>query len=371
MAESHVPIKYRKRRVRRRTSTVGRAGRRKIPTAVIFVCVFVICCIVGTVMLGNYLLDKVEEPPETTEPTTTSGTSSSHQTSGLSNISSADGNVRAGCLDISDTSNLEIIRERVDFIYESGYDSILIPVSDGSGELYFLSDVAVALSRMSSDADLPTMSDILRVINESAESYGITPKVTIYYVITSGGISDAVLYEAAVLYDTAVITECTSLGADEVLLSGIEVNGSGEDDISAFTSFIEKVKEADSDITLGAAFGLEIYQSTDYAALLESISSCVSFLAVDISSLDMTYTDTDEIVYTTDEDGSIIESTETVRMSSLYSELSEAAESIKGSISLYGLSFLLYGDDTYILSESIDAIYSAGAYSFYVITPTQ
>ncbi|MCD8311570.1 MAG: hypothetical protein LUD43_03585 [Firmicutes bacterium] len=377
MANDHVPIKYRRRRIKRRKSTVGRAGKRQIPTAVIFVCAFVVLCIVGTVALGNYLLGKVEEGGDTDASSSTSTTSSTRYTSGISSIAAAEGNVRSGCLDISDTSDLEVIRERVDFLFECGYNAVTIPVSKYDGTLYYMSDAAVALSRMSEDENLASLSDILDVIDASAEYYGIDADITVYYTATWCGISDSVLREAAILYDTAVITECDAAGVDEVLISYFEVTAD-ESGIDELISFTDKIKESAPDINLGLSFLIDIYSDTNYATLLEAAASCVSFLTVDISSIDLTYVSTYGKVYTENEDSTEISEDESTaeetaviaRDSSIYSDLSEAAEAIKGSVSLYGLRFLLYGEDTYVLSESINAIYSAGAYNFYVITPT-
>lgn len=377
MANDHVPIKYKRRRIKRRKSTVGRAGKRQVPTAVIFVCAFVVLCIVGTVALGNYLLGKVEEGGSTDASSSTSNTSSTRYTSGISSIAAAEGNVRSGCLDISDTSDLGVIRERVDFLFECGYNAVTIPVSKYDGTLYYLSDAAVALSRMSEDENLASLSDILGVIDASAEYYGIDAGVTVYYTATWCGISDSVLREAAILYDTAVITECDAAGVDEVLISYFEVTAD-ESGIDELISFTDKIKESAPDINLGLSFLIDIYSDTSYATLLEAAASSVSFLTVDISSIDLTYVSTYGKIYTEDEESSEVtddessaEETAVVsRDSSIYSDLSEAAEAIKGSVSLYGLRFLLYGEDTYVLSESINAIYSAGAYNFYVITPT-
>ncbi|MCD7788638.1 MAG: hypothetical protein LUH59_06915 [Firmicutes bacterium] len=377
MANDHVPIKYRRRRIKRRKSTVGRAGKRQIPTAVIFVCAFVVLCIVGTVALGNYLLGKVEDGGDTDASSSTSTTSSTRYTSGISSIAAAEGNVRSGCLDISDTSDLAVIRERVDFLFECGYNAVTIPVSKYDGTLYYMSDAAVALSRMSEDENLASLSDILDVIDASAEYYGIDADITVYYTATWCGISDSVLREAAILYDTAVIAECDAAGVDEVLISYFEVTAD-ESGIDELISFTDKIKESAPDINLGLSFLIDIYSDTNYATLLEAAASCVSFLTVDISSIDLTYVSTYGKVYTENEDSSEIAEDESTaeetaviaRDSSIYSDLSEAAEAIKGSVSLYGLRFLLYGEDTYVLSESINAIYSAGAYNFYVITPT-
>ncbi|MCD8056339.1 MAG: hypothetical protein LUE25_06500 [Clostridiales bacterium] len=377
MANDHVPIKYRRRRIKRRKSTVGRAGKRQIPTAVIFVCAFVVFCIVGTVALGNYLLGKVDEGGVTDASSSTSTTSSTRYTSGISSIAAAEGNVRSGCLDISDTSDLAVIRERVDFLFECGYNAVTIPVSKYDGTLYYMSDAAVALSRMSEDENLASLSDILDVIDASAEYYGIDADITVYYTATWCGISDSVLREAAILYDTAVIAECDAAGVDEVLISYFEVTAD-ESGIDELMSFTNKIKESAPDINLGLSFLIDIYSDTNYATLLEAAASCVSFLTVDISSIDLTYVSTYGKVYTENEDSSEIAEDESTaeetaviaRDSSIYSDLSEAAEAIKGSVSLYGLRFLLYGEDTYVLSESINAIYSAGAYNFYVITPT-
>lgn len=360
------PVHFRRSKIPRRKNS----KKAKINTAVLIVLIFVIVCIVGTVMLGNYLKNRADDtsiPKETLPPETDADTTRTSE--GLSTIEPAEGSVRSGCLDIKGVTDAAELDEKIRYIFASGYDSITVPIAD-DGSLLYYSPAAIALSHMQKDSLLPSLTDIISRIKKIAEEYRINPTVTAFYTLTSPNIDDPVLMEAAFLFDTAIVAEAHSLGADEILVSGFSLAEKPTEATNAVISFVEKLRATAKDIRIGLALPAETYMADNTAHHLETISSAVEYLAVETSELDWSHTVTEDTVYNTDENGDVIESVETVHLSSIYETLTGIAESIKGSTSLYGLRFLLNGDDPYTLVLAIDALALKNAHDFYVVTPT-
>ena len=360
------PVKFQRRRVPRRHSKyVGI----KPNTTVLFVVIFIIACIIGSVMLGNHLKEKAEQNRPSILDTATQKTDETTKTSsGVSSIGHADGHIRSGCLDISYGTDTESLTKRLHNLFASGFDSVTLPIAANDGALLYYSPVAVTLSYMSADADLPSLTDIVKLIKTVGSEYGINPTVTAYYRLTTPETDDAVLREAAYLFDTAIISEAYTLGADEVLVSGFKKDLHTDERRDAILLFTEKLRISAPSIKVGFAFAPEVYCTDETASNLEKIASEVSFLAVDTSELDWSCSVTEETVYTTDENGDTTEIVETVILSNIYSQIDEITSAAKGSIPLYGLRFVLEGENTVTLREAIDVLYSKGALDFYVMT---
>ena len=219
---------------------------------------------------------------------------------------------------------------------------------------------------MQADAALPDLSKIINTIRSVGKEYGISPTVTAYYKLTTPETDDPVLTEVAFLFDTAIVAEAYTLGADEVLVSGFSL--SDATDCDNVTAFIDKAKLSAPKIKLGLAFAPEVYADDASASYLEKIAAGTSFFAVNTDSLDWSYSVIEETFSSTDENGDTVFTTENVVYSVIYDELVNTAVSIKGSISLYGLRFLLNGDNAYSLAMAAEALSSKGAYDYYVIT---
>lgn len=356
------PVNFKRNRIPRR----HRKFKIKPNSAVLFVSVFVIIVIVATVMLGNHLkelADQIAPPDNTGEDTTDADTTL--KSDGVSSIISADGNIRSGCLDISEYSSDEELARQIKNIYAAGFDSVTVPISN-NGSLCYYSPAAITLSYMTEDAELPKLQSIIEMIRSIGNDYGITPKVTAYYRLTSPNTTDPVLSEASFLFDTAIVAEAYTLGADEVLVSGFSLGGAA--DCETVISFIEKTKVSAPKIKLGLAFAPDVYATDTLSSYLETIAANTSFLAVSTDNFDWSYSVSEDTVVSTDENGETVTTTETVVYSVIYDQLTEAATSIKGSISLYGLRFLLNGDVAYSLCQATEALYSKGAFDFYVIS---
>ncbi len=359
------PVKFQRRRVpRRHNKYVGI----KPNTTVLFVVIFIVACIIGSVILGNHLKRKAEENrPSILDTATQKDDETTKTSSGVSSIAPADGHIRSGCLDISHESDKDALTKSLHNLFSSGFDSVTLPIAKDGALLYY-SPAAVALSYMSADADLPSLTETVELIKSVGAAYGINPTVTAYYKLTSPETEDPVLKEASYLFDTAIISEAYTLGADEVLVAGFKKDLHTDERRDAILLFVEKLKSSAPDIKIGFAFAPEVYCTDTTAANLEKIASETDFLAVDTSELDWTYSVTDEPVYTTDENGDRIETTETVVLSSIYGQIEGITSAAKGSISLYGLRFVLNGTYTYTLTEAIDALYSKGALDYYVMS---
>lgn len=359
------PIKFKRRRIPRRHSKY--IVKLTPNTTVLFIVVFIIACIIGTVILGNHLKQKAEENrPSILDTVTNSEEETTKTSSGVSSIGKADGHIRSGCLDISYTTSKEKLEVQLRNMFASGFDSVTLPIEKDGSLLYYF-PAAVTLSYMSENENLPSLTETIETIKSIGAEYGINPTVTAYYVLTSSKPEDPVLKEVAYLFDTAIIAEAYTLGADEVLVSGFENDFNAEE----ILAFAEKLKSASSGIKIGFAFAPEVYLTDENASTLEKISAEISFLAIDTFGFDWTYSVTNEPVYSTDEDGEAEETTETVILSQIYGQIEEFLSYAKGNISLYGLRFVLDGTHTYTLSEAIDVLYSKGAFDFYVAATSE
>lgn len=361
------PVHFRRSKVPRRKN----AKRAKINTAVTIVVLFAILCTVGTVILGNHLkrrADEVESHESVSVTETKSDTTWISE--GLSSIEPAEGSICSGCLDISGISKAEELEDEIRFIFASGFDSVTIPISE-NGSLLYYSPAAITLSYMQSDSELPNLDDIVNLIRSVGSEYKLDPTITAYYKLTSVSTEDPVLTEAAFLFDTAIASEAYSLGVDEVLVSGFTLKDSADDEYAGIDYFIQKLGTSSPEIKLGIAFPAETYKSDATAQYLEAIFENVDFLAVDVSDIDWSHSVSEETVYSTDENGRSTSHTEKVHISSVYDSISDIADAIRGSTSLYGLRFIFPGDDAYNLSEAINALSAQNAYDFYVVTPLQ
>lgn len=362
-------VKFPKRRVPRRHSKYI-AGT-KLNTTVLFIVIFVIVCIVGTVALGNYLKEKAEENrPSILDTVTKSEEETTKTSSGVSSIDRADGHIRSGCLDISYNSDTQVLEKELRNLFASGFDSVTLPIEKNGSLLYYF-PAASALSYISPDTELPSLTKTVELIKSIGAEYGIEPTVTAYYKLSSPDTEDPVLTEASYLFDTAIISEAYSLGADEVLVSGFKTELDSAEGLNEVLTFIEKLKSSSPQIKIGFAFSPETYFADQTAQALEKISSEISFLAIDTLSLDWTYSVTNDSVFTTDEDGNKFEASETVILSQIYGQIEKILSDAKGSISLYGLRFVLDGTQTYTLSEAIDALFSKGVLDFYVASTSE
>ncbi len=358
------PVNFKRRHVPRRHSKY--TPKPKLNATVLFLTLFILAVIVGTVMLGNHLKSKVDEGKESSDTNVETKTEQSTPASGgISMIEPAEGNVRAGCLDISAITNEEDLIRRITDILASGYDAVTIPITKDNSLLYY-SPAAAALSQLPADTNLPDLANVIKTVRETGENYGLTPTVTVYYKLTSTEITDPVLAEAAFLFDNAIVAEAHNLGADEVLISGFSLATS--DDCDSILYFIEKLKTSAPAIKPGLSFTPDVYSVDVTAAYLEKLSAVTSFFAVDTSRLDWSYTVTEESVILTDENGDEIESTESVVFTAIYNDIINIATEIKGSISLYGLRFIINGENTYLLSEATEALYFKGAYDYYIVS---
>ncbi len=367
MAQYHAPIQYKHRKTKRR---YGRK-RLHINLTVAFVVMFVVAVTVGTICLGNHLKHKVAAIGTGDDFDTGGDTIGTGEAGGQSASDAAQkhDDVRSGCFLLVKGETDEMIKQRALRLFDSGYDSVTIPLADSAHSLLYASDAAVALSRQPENTGLPDLSRVIIDIREAGAERGLSPSVNVYYDLTYSDQTDPVLSEATLLYETAVAAEAFSLGADEVLLTGFPVSGNTIPDPDAILSVIDRMKSSSPDIKLIAAFPYEVFANVDMSAPLDMLSRAAGRLAVDTTGLDWSYTERTETDYdAADENGEPVKTDRVVRESNIYGELDRACASIKSSVSLYSLGFVILSDEPYNQAEAIDALFKNGIYSFYAVS---
>ncbi len=358
----HAPIQYKHNRKKRRY------GKKKlrINFTVLFVVLFIIGCFVGAVFLGNYLKDKVGEPhsgPASLPETNGEKPDGSHPS--VSDAAQKRKSHRSGCFFPYAGADAYKLAGK---LFDSGYDSVTIPLKDDTGALLYYSASAVALSRLPEDAQLPSLGDTISAIRAAGRVRGIEPLITVYYDMAYHTQTDPVIGEAALLYETAVISEAYSLGADGVLLTGLPTEGGRITDPDGILAVIDKLRASSPDIALTLAFPYEVYADRAMSQTLDTLVLAAGALAVDTTPLDWSYSETEEEFTYTNDQGEPETGTETVRQSSIYSSLDSAAAAIKSSTALYSLGFVIRGNVPYNEVEAVDALYHNGTYAYFVIS---
>ena len=361
----HAPIQYKRNRKKRRYGK----KKLKINLTVLVIVVFVIACIVGTVMLGNYLRGKIDPDSSGDLPGGTTGHTPGGNGDGASVSDAAQSHnaKRSGCYTITSKDSDTLLKNAAR-IFDSGYDSVTVPLTDDDGVLLYDSAAAKALSRQPEVTGLPDLGDIFTAIRNEGDARGLSPTLTVYYNMTYGDTSDAVISEATMLYETAVIAEAYSLGADEVLITGIPVFSDGGSDPDSVLSVIERLRTSAPKIKITLALPYEIFKDRSMSQTLDALADAADALAVDTRTLDWSYREELETFVYTDENGEEVTSTELVRHIAIFDELDRAAAEIRSSASLYSLSYIIYGDVMLLEKEAVDALIKNGVYSYYVVS---
>ncbi len=362
----HAPIQYKHSgRSRRHYNRYGRKKLR-INLTVLFVVLFIIGCFVGAVVLGNYLKDKVGGAgagDDTFFDTNDKADTGPHPS--VSDAAQSHASHRSGCFFPYASEDIYALAGR---IFDSGYDSVTIPLKDSSGTLLYYSSAAETLSRLPEGVELADLRDTMSAVRAAGRARGMEPQITLYFDMTYSASSDPVISEATLLYETAVIAEAFSLGADNVLITGLPTDGGRITDADGIFAIIEKLRSSAPDIKLTLAFPPETFADRSMSQTLDALAKEAGALAVDTLGLDWSYSETEEEYTYTDEQGQQATGVGTVRHSSIYSALDDAASSIKSSVSLYSLGFVIRGDVTYNESEAVDALSRNGAYGYFVIS---
>ncbi len=362
----HAPIQYKHSgKSRRRYNRYGRKKLR-INLTVLFVVLFIIGCFVGAVILGNYLKDKVGGAggvDETFFDTNDNAGAGPHPS--VSDAAQSHASHRSGCFFPYASEDIYALSGR---IFDSGYDAVTIPLKDAAGTLLYYSSAAETLSRLPEGVELADLRDTMSAVRAAGRARGMEPQITLYFDMTYSASSDPVISEATLLYETAVIAEAFSLGADNVLITGLPTDGGRITDADGIMAVIEKLRSSAPDIKLTLAFPPETFSDRSMSQTLDALAKAAGALAVDTLGLDWSYSETEEEYTYTDEQGQQATGIGTVRQSSIYSALDAAASSIKSSVSLYSLSFVIRGNVTYNESEAVDALSRNGAYGYFVIS---
>lgn len=351
----HAPIQFKHYKSKRRY------GKRKIKInlTVVGIIIFAVACVVGTVCLGNYLRGKVDAG-DGVGYSGSIGSGSGNDAVGpnVGDAAQTHESMRSGCFDLATGS--------ADRLFDAGYDAVTVPLTDEDGVLLYDSDAAKALSRQPAETELPKLGEKLSEIRAAASARGIKAKITVYYDMKYSQNADPVISEATLLYETAVIAEAYSLGADEALITGIPV----EKDAASALEIIDKLRASAPGIRLRLALPYEIFGNAAMSQTLDAVADAAGALAVDTRSLDWSYSETSSSPGTDPgaETGTPATPERSERHSNIFDELDRAASSIRSSVSLYSLGFVLLGDNMYLESEAVDALIKNGIYSYYTVT---
>jgi|LSQX01.3.fsa_nt_gb hypothetical protein len=330
-------------------------------------------------MLGNYLKEKADSVSGTNYFSGDTTADTEREGNSLSDIARGAPNLRSGCLDIGYIINAgstpDIIDAEMERLFASGYNSITVTLLTSDGTLNYLSDAAIKLSRISATDNLPKLEDIITLTDRIGKRYCKNPKVTAVFYLTSYYIDDPILAEATLSMEMALITEACMLGVDEVLLIGIPSSNGVIDDEAALLEFLDKLDGLCGSLHIGVALPASVYANNDMSKTLASVAKLTGFMAVDTEDIMWTQpidekqeassngTKTNPVTADADKSGNVTLQT------SIYDLIYTSASSIKGSISLYGLRYLISGTSLDEQNDAIDALFACGVYGYHVITP--
>lgn len=331
-------------------------------------------------MLGNYLKKKADSVAGTDYFSGDTTADIEQEGNGLSDIARGAPNLRSGCLDIGYIIDAgctsDIIDAEMERLFAYGYNSVTVTLLKSDGTLNYLSDAAIKLSRISATDNLPKLEDIIASAERIGKRYCNSPKVTAVFYLTSYYINDPILAEATLSMEMALITEACVLGADEVLLIGIPSSGGVIDDEAGLLDFLEKLDGLCGSLHIGVALPASVYANKDMSKTLASVAKLTGFMAVDTQDIMWTQPEDDEKQQANDSETE----TDTVPtdadrsdkaspQKSIYDLICTSASSIKGSISLYGLRYLISGTSLDEHNDAIDALITCEVYGYHVITP--
>lgn len=331
-------------------------------------------------MLGNYLKKKADSVAGTDYFSGDTTADTEREGNGLSDIARGAPDLRSGCLDIGyiiDTGcTIDIIDAEMERLFASGYNSVTVTLLKSDGTLNYLSDAAIKLSRISATDNLPKLEDIISSAERIGKRYSKNPKVTAVFYLTSYYIDDPILAEATLSMEMALITEACVLGVDEVLLIGIPCTGGVIDDEAGLLDFLEKLDGLCGSLHIGIALPASVYANNNMSKTLASVAKLTGFMAVDTQDIMWTRpkddekqeaegseTETDSAANDADTGGNSTPQT------SIYDSIYSSASSIKGSITLYGLRYLISGTSLDEQNDAIDALIACGVYGYHIITP--
>ncbi len=150
--------------------------------------------------------------------------------------------------------------------------SVCIRHEDGNLDYFFEAGEAVPIYPMNTEIKFSRLC-------ADADSAGV--KVCAYMYITSFSSENKYIRDTLKSYETALIAEAASAGADDILLLGLDIT---EDNLAEAEDFIARAANAANGTPLGVAVGEDILRSSENGGYIGArIKSACDYLALDLT----------------------------------------------------------------------------------------
>ncbi len=305
----------RRRRLRRYSRyNVGekKAGRRKIILRVLFVILCIAVLTAFSIMLGNRLKTRSTELESIIDDMNNQSETDTYADETLPEPQPATDTVKVmgEWIDILHGTP-DDMRSDIKELSGSGFDSVVIDITDEGGSLVYTSDALLGLVGAAPDgggtasweteeltdetgddrSQRSDAGDVLKNIEtviSAAHNNGVT--VTAKYTASAQTLdkTDGGAFHRTVI--TAVAKEISSLGADELMIDGLIVGTDlSTETVEAASSFIYSIQSQTEDLRVGMCMSSDVYLVSKNMSKIKTLSEYADFLSIKITSAGKTY----------------------------------------------------------------------------------
>ena len=304
-----------------------KAKKFKFPKRLVFVLIFALVVIGLTLLLGNYLKQRLDNAPIDTSEVPTVDTTGENETSETTPEAPHDEallDVSAGMLDLTGCADTAEMQTRVTALKTAGYNAFSFIVTDGDGRLTYASPAAQELSRLPGKETLVSLEMLT-----AAVSYG--KQIGLRACAVFEGIPDQVQT------DCVIVAELSGAGFDELLIRGFEsyetIDNAAVDTI---LTYVRRLRES-AQMDMGVCLSQAIYTAAYHAPYIEKLFREAEFLAIDLTAADA-------------------------------ASAASAADGLQGSFTAYLLRAVLDGSDAEKSAAVQTALGEAGVHSILYIS---
>lgn len=261
------------RHYRRQNS--GSERVKKIMFRILFVLIAAAVITFGTILLGNYLQNKVAEAENALESTPENNDPDSEDDPYGENGNHYDSpTVFGATVILSDYASEDEVVLAVNELSPS-YDTVIIPVTTDDGVLLYQSPALCELTRMPAPEDDPDY----RLFSAAASAVK-AKKLRLCVMLTPNSAFSSLKNSA--LIDGSLISELAQNGADEILITlPDDVDKISSRDAEMLSDYIVECRDiSDNACPIGVLLSSESYLDTDSAKRIQEIASAVSFLSI-------------------------------------------------------------------------------------------
>lgn len=292
---------------------------------ILFVLIAAAVITFGTILLGNYLQYKVDEAEKLLDKTAETDDDSAQSEEVFESGDNYDSpTVFGAAIDLGDYEGESDIIVAINTLAQS-YDTVLMPITDADGMLFYNSPALSELVRM------PSAEDDANFRLFSSAAAAVKAKNMRLCIIYTPNNSVSTLDDAA-LTDGTLIAELALYGADEVLITlPDDIGEISTDSAEALNDYISDCREiSDNACPIGILLSSEVYLDDNSAKQIQQIASAASFLAID---------------FPVEDDSTAV---------AAYRYVSRSVTSLLGSFNVYNMRVILDGT-----SEHLPAKYRA------------